>query len=191
MCWCYEVSIASFLIGFIISITLIKRNKNYDKMIGYLILFYSFIQLFESQLWKAINNNNIQQNLYYTKLIYLTLWIQAFAIGFGIYQITNEKLIMNIGIILFIYGFITMPIFKVSLPNKERHIKWGFDDTYYILVSIIIGYGIIKYTDIKYTWLSILFFVGSYLYLKINHNASVGTLWCWFASVFSIYWLIY
>lgn len=185
MCWSYEVSITSFFIGLLVSLILINRNKNYDKVLGYLILFYSFIQLWEAQLWIAVKNNNIQQNLQYTKFIYLTLWIQAFAIGVGIYQVTNDWLIMAIGASLFIYGYYNMPFFNISKPNKESHLKWGFDDTFYEIVTIVILFGIIRYTNLNYTWLSFLFLMTPYIYLKINKNASLSSLWCWFAAMFS------
>ena len=191
MCWNYEVSITSFIIGLIVSLTLIKRNKNYDQVLGYLILFYSFIQLWEALMWKAVQTNNINDNLKYTKFIYLTLWIQAFAIGIGIYNITKDWTILAIGFALFLYGYYNMPKFQLSKPNQDNHLKWGFDDSFYMIVTTVILIGIIRYTNIKYTWLSLLFLMTPYLYLKINKNVSLSTLWCWFAAAFSFIALLF
>jgi hypothetical protein len=84
-----------------------------------------------------------------------------------------------------------MPKFQLSKPNQDNHLKWGFDDSFYMIVTTVILTGIIRYTNIKYTWLSLLFLMTPYLYLKINKNVSLSTLWCWFAAAFSFIALLF
>lgn len=185
MCWSYEVSMASFVIGVSVGSYLLCRNRNYDKVLGNLILFYSFIQLWEAQMWTAVNTNNAFMNLKYTKLIYLTLWIQALAVGLGIYQITKDRTMLVIGLLLFLYGFCTMPTFTLSAPNEGNHLLWGFNSDYYAYVVLAMMVGCLKYTDLKFTWLAFVFFFTPYLYLRMNKTATLSSLWCWFAAMFS------
>lgn len=192
MCWNYEVSITSFLIGLTVGLSLIKRNKNYDKVIGYLILFYSLVELWESQLWKAVQNNDHSSNLKYTRLIYLTLWIQALAIGIGIYQHSKNTTPMIIGALLFLYGLTYSPDILPSSPDKSGHLSWGFDNDFYYVVTAVIIASFIFYTDVKKTWIALLFLFLPYVYLKYNSNqTSVASLWCWFSAAFSFIPLIF
>jgi len=192
MCWNYEVSITSFLIGLAVGLSLIKRNKNYDKVIGYLVLFYSFVQLWESQLWKAVQNNDTPSNLKYTRLIYLTLWIQALAIGIGIYQHNKNTTPMIIGALLFLYGLTYSTDIQPSAPDKSGHLSWGFDQDFYYVVSAVIIASFVLYTDVKKTWIALLFLFLPYVYLLYNSSeTSVASLWCWFCAAFSFIPLIF
>lgn len=192
MCWSYEVSIAAFIIGFTVGLSLVNRNKNYDKVIGYLILFYSFVQLWEAQLWKAVQNNDVESNLRYTRLIYLTLWIQALAIGIGVYQHSKDAAPMTIGALLFLYGLTATVDIQPSKPDSSGHLDWGFSTNFYYLVSAVIASCFILYTDIKKTWIALVFLFLPYVYLKYNSSAtSVASLWCWFCAAFSFIPLVF
>ena len=78
-----------------------------------------------------------------------------------------------------------MPSFQISKPNQYSHLKWGFNDNFYVIVTLVILIGIIRYTDVRYTWLALLFLMTPYIYLRLNKNVSLSTLWCWFAAAFS------
>jgi hypothetical protein len=93
-------------------------------VIAYLILFYSFIQLWEAFLWRAINNKNEHDNIKFTKIICMNLSIQTFGIGLGIYIQTKDPFVLAIGLGLFLYDLFNLPQFKPSTIANNGHIKW-------------------------------------------------------------------
>jgi hypothetical protein len=51
MCWSAKASLASFIIGWSLSITLIVRNKPMDRLWGFFFMFVTSMQFFEFLIW--------------------------------------------------------------------------------------------------------------------------------------------
>lgn len=51
MCWSWQASLVGFILGSGLSITLIIRNKPWDRLWGFLFLFVIFMQFLEFLIW--------------------------------------------------------------------------------------------------------------------------------------------
>jgi hypothetical protein len=193
MCWSFQVSLLSFLIGTIVGTVLYQRSRPYDKTIALLIFFYSFMQLWEAMMWWGIDNNKPMLNLTSTRLAYITLWTHVLAIGLGLYIESNysDKLVLYIGGLLVAYGLFYLitrwKSFTESKPTStsKGHLVWGFDPTFYMIVFITAILVVLFKTQLKYTWPALIFFLVSYTYSYISNPEAIGSYWCWTAAVFS------
>jgi hypothetical protein len=198
MCWSARVSILSFLIGMTSSYVLIKRNRPYDKLLAILISFYSFIQFCEFLMWKSLEGETYgfsstkELNLFATKLAYINLYSHAFAMGYGIYLETGYSEPMKIGLFILFIGIATMPkIENISKPTPKSNCRlvWNFNNNFYIAISAFIVIALYKYTNIKYTWLPILFYFVAYL-LSLTQGEGTASYWCWISAALSFYPLL-
>ena len=192
MCQSFEISIISFIIGIFVARTLYFRNKPYDKTLAILISFYSFMQLFEAMMWHSIKTDNIELNLKATKYAYIILWTHVFALGYGIYLETKETFPMLAGIIIFAYGLSKMPIFKKSQPTltSNGHLVWGFDPSFYTLIFGFAIAIILRYTNLSYTNIALLFYILTFIFAYKTNQEAIGSYWCWIAAFFSFIPLI-
>ena len=55
MCWSEKSSLTTFLIGTIVSLFLIVRNKAYDRLFGIFFVWIIFMQFLEYLMWRDIN----------------------------------------------------------------------------------------------------------------------------------------
>ena len=121
----YDVSLYSFVIGIMVSIFLYCRtrpsytiflfNRNKppsfeDKVLGSLILFYSVIQLLETDMWLTLSKKDVKTYMEYTKTENIIWFIIAYsmvlATGIGSYYITRDPIIILIGIGVLIHRLI-------------------------------------------------------------------------------------
>ena len=121
MCINAETSIASFAIGEIAGLLLLASKNNDKKVIGLFIMFYSFVQLFEYNMYK---NNNIELN---SKLLLLNLGAQGIFLFALLNQIAHVKSIYFI-ITGIIFAIILYDVFTKKIKNARFNpcIKWDF-----------------------------------------------------------------
>jgi hypothetical protein len=188
MCWNYEVSLLSYIMGSIAGLLFFYRSKPYDKLIGCMILFYSLVQYAEAGIWRSLTTRNEESNRYYSRMIYYVLWSQVLAIGLGIYLEKRDIRILVLGILLLWYASRHEPSFTRSEPRPETkgHLAWGFSADYYVYVVLFSLLLFIQYTDLRYTWIIIGFYGFTYLISKIQGiEKSVSSYWCWISAVLS------
>jgi len=187
MCQTFEISLISFIIGICVSQTLYKRNKPYDKTLALLISFYSFMQLFEAMMWYSLKTNNLELNLKATKYAYIILWTHVFALGLGIYLETKEVFPMLVGAVVLSYGLSKMPIFTKSQPTSTSngHLVWGFNPSFYTLIFGLAIAIILRYTNLKYTKVALLFYILTFIFAYKTNEEAIGSYWCWIAAFFS------
>jgi hypothetical protein len=196
MCWSANVSILTFLIGFVVSYTLIKRNRPFDKTLAILIFTYSLVQFGEFLIWKSMEgekygfNTSRELNSFATKLIYINLYAHALAIGYGIYSETGQILPMKLGLFIFLYGLITMPTIKGSTVTDHGHLLWDFDNRFYVIVFLLAMWSIYKYTDLRYTKVAVLFYVATYIVSYSFRGNGSASYWCWISALLSFYPLL-
>jgi len=196
MCWNFESSILSFFIGIIISNLYIKRNRPFDTTMAYLIGFYSFIQLFEAILWKSLTNKTVFGfdsyivNLFTTQLIYYCLFTHVIGLSFGIYLESNytNYIPLLVGFIIFLYALYKKPkIMKKSHPTdtSNGHIVWGFDPYNYPIIMIASILLVLQFTELKYSYIGILFYLLTFMFSKITNTEAVASYWCWISAFLS------
>jgi len=193
MCYNQNVSLASFIVGTLVAIFLIKRKKPFDATFGFLIFFYSIIQLSEYLMWKSLEDGlDTELNLKATKLAYYSLWSNLLGLGIGIWKDTGNKVPMFVGTLAMIIARIVQPTFTISRPTKESlgHLVWGFDSNYYILVFILCTLSFIYKTDLKHTWIAFPFFIGGLLISKFKYKGT-ASYWCWISAALSFVILVF
>ena len=200
MCYSLRSSIVAFSIAMITVFLMYMRQTNIDKLIAPFIFTYGFVQFAEALMWYDRKCGNI--NKIGTYIAYYALVFQVFALGLGIY-LTEKKLFgMFIGILFFVYYFMTMPKMRCSKPkitNGFPNMHWWFKyyRTRFIWPTITIL--ILFFTKINktYKFIIIFLFIFSYLYFFVKHyeikkifrlyydisESNVGTKWCHIASV--------
>ena len=119
----YEVSLYSFVIGIMVSIFLFYRNKPSDRIflfhpnkqsddnvLGFLIFFYSCIQMSESYMWLKLSKKDVNTYMGYTKTERISwfyiLYLLVLATGIGLYFDTKNPIIILIGIGVLIHRLI-------------------------------------------------------------------------------------
>ena len=186
MCWSFEASIVTWIIGLVTGIFLLSRNKKNDIIMGLLILTYSLMQFWECLMWRDQNCGKL--NKFATQAAYYTLWAHVLAIGIGMLIEYNVSVPIMIGFILMICSVILRPKkWECSLKSKNGHLEWGFNPYFYMLVftvAISLSMYYIKPTNtaILISFLFLSSFILSYL-LNQKYN-TVGSFWCWICAAF-------
>jgi len=190
MCWSANVSILTFIIGCVVSYTLIKRARPFDKTLAILIFTYSLVQFGEFLIWKSLESGNKELNAFGTRLIYINLYAHSLAIGYGIFIETGNILPFKLGLLLFLYGVITMPSIKGSSVTDKGHLLWDFDNRFYVVVFLLAMWSIYKYTDLRYTKIAIIFYVSTYIISYSFRGKGSASYWCWISALLSFYPLL-
>ena len=196
MCWNFEVSILSFCIGVFISYLYYKRNSSFDKSMCFLILSYSFIQLCESIIWLSLTNktvfgyDSIFINKFITKCLYIILFSHLIGLGYGMLLESNytNYLPLFIGIVFFIYTLLKLPSnINISQPNENSngHLVWSFNDIDYILLCVLALFLVLMFTDLKYSYIAILFYALTFIISKITNTDGISSYWCWISAFLS------
>lgn len=188
MCWSFEASITTWIIGLCTSLYLLKRRNKNDIVMGLLILAYSSMQLWEALMWYDQKCGNI--NIIGTKLAYIALWTHVLAIAIGLYFEYNKVIPIFIGIFFLICAGILWPKkWNCSLKGENKHLVWGFDPTFYIYVFIMCIFLCLYYIKpFKISMLISLLFITSFLisYMYNNKYETTGSFWCWICAVFCL-----
>lgn len=196
MCWSLQASLITWVVGLVSGLFLLQRKLPNDIILGLLILTYSSMQLWEAMMWYDQKCGQI--NLIATKLAYIALWAHVLAIGVGLYVEKKIVVPMIVGAGLLLYGLMNMPKnFTCSLPGKNKHLSWGFDPTFYILVfSVAILFCLVYIKPVTYgVIISLLFlfsFVLCYLYGDDDDpkKSVTGSFWCWTCAAFSMIFIL-
>ena len=186
MCWSFEASIVTWIIGLVTSIYLIMRKRRNDITMGILILVYSSMQLWEALMWYDQKCGKL--NIIGTKLAYIALWCHVIAVGIGLYIEYKVKIPLIIGSLFLLAAIMLAPSdFKCSVKGENRHLRWGFDPSFYMAVfAAVIGLCLyyVKPFNISLiiSSLFIVTFIMSYIYS--SKYGTTGSFWCWICAAF-------
>lgn len=188
MCWNWQVSLITWLIGLTSGVYLIKRRNKYDLTLGSLILAYSSMQLWETLMWWDQKCGNL--NKFASIMAYFALWSHTLAIGIGLWIECKVVLPLVIGI-----GFMLVAIaeaftidFKCAKPVSGGcgHLRWGFPHKYYIYVFVVCMSVALVY--IRPLWKAIVvcaLFAISFALSALYAGKATGSFWCWTAATFA------
>jgi len=187
MCWSFNASIVTWIIAFSTAIYLLQRRAKNDITMACLVLVYSSMQLWESLMWYDQQCGTL--NMVGTKLAYISLWAHVFVIAIGLYIEYKVMAPIFLGVVMLVLAYIFQPNeWKCSIPAANKHLVWGFDPIFYVLVfSVAIALSLYYIRPLTTASLiSALFltsFVVSYIYNK--DSSTTGSFWCWICSVFA------
>lgn len=196
MCWNFEVSITTFFIGVATSLYLFNRKCSYDLMLGCLIFFYSFMQLFEALMHLSLTSGNTSLNLFATRCAYYLLWSHVLALGIGLYLENPNKQSLYVilaGIMYLIVGFCLQPDFTLSAPTQTSapHLVYGFDPSFYLYVFAAAIIILLGFTDLRITLPYLLFYIFTFVFTFFTNRESIASMWCWLCAYLSFTTLLF
>lgn len=210
MCFNWQTSLFTFLLGLVFSLLLIyKGNTKYNienKVTGVFLIFIALIQFMDFLLWIDIHNklgiNKITTilgpilNVCQPIILYL---IKYFYYSLDINKLTKFDLFIAFLNIAYLIYFII--IYKKYLDTSnlitgisDNHLKWPwigyFNPIFYL---ILLPINIFYLFDFRY---ASLFFSITYIFLYISSlyfNYNIGELWCFFGAFIPLilYYLSY
>ena len=199
MCYSYRTSIFSYTLG-MFSAFFAFYTKQY--IMGMLILFYCQIQLSEAFIWKGIDDGNMTLNKFGTAYGKYTIPSHVFAVGLGIWILTQHKIPMVIGILF--YLFILFYFYREDMPdhtypldkncvirecqNNNNRLQWPYHpEKWYKYACILIFLFIYLYTPttgqkVVYIGGLLLTYLLSYLFYR-NNTKSISSVWCFSSAI--------
>ena len=192
MCWSFQASIITWIIGLATGIFLLCRRMKNDIIMALLILTYSGMQLWEALMWRDQECTGL--NKFATQGAYYTLWAHVLALGVGMLIEYKVKAPIIIGFVLMIASVILSPKeWECSLKSENGHLKWGFDPTFYLVVFAI-AMCLCMYYIKPLTVASLIcgLFIGSFLisYALNAKYQTTGSFWCWVSAAFCFLFII-
>ena len=192
MCFSYEISMTTFLFSWAVSIYLLTKNLN--KMAQHNVIFlmiFSTMQIVDAILWKnKMKKNSI--NYYLTS--YIIPLILSAQIIYSIFFINdNAPLLIQIIAIIGVFKLFREFNSTYTIPSNNifNSPLWGgvhMSKLSMILFFILIFYGRIGLSGHK---LINLLGGGFSLLLSFLISGGTGSLWCSFANILSIIYLVW
>ena len=194
MCISAKDSLLALCVMLGISIALIVRNKQFDRLMASLLIIVSLIQLCEFLFHSHTTDSNITG-----RLIFLTLWLQVAVLGIALYYFFRTTFTL-IWMIIFIIVMLVALYYSVKLKFCVReeggHLVWsqahkdgrkgilgGFSWLY--LVGLIGPFLVIEFYENWRNvsiWLFILAVALSIVFVKWKYPAIVfSSMWCYSA----------
>jgi hypothetical protein len=207
MCFDSKTSINSFLISLGSCLLLFLRGSKRDRAIGFCFLFISSIQLCEYYLWKNLHNK--KENLKWTKITLINIWIQPLAVILSISQvrnIVNKQVTMFLIIAYSLLSFIMINkicteknYISETVKSENGHLIWSKDGNYFkTFPHQIIYYVAAMILSLVYKesrWIGIAGFatlgmgqLKTLLGKKLDH--SWLSLWCYFGSMIPVFYML-
>ena len=186
MCFSFEVSLVTFFISWSISFYLLQKNLTTQQMhYIYVLLIYSSMQLADSILWY---NNMRRNNINYYVTSFMIPFILSLQVYYNLFIYNNIKNIYAkvFFIIVTLYIFYRFNGYSSSIcDNKLSSPIWGSNEIK--LWEILIFIGLVFYPTCGLGCITSLIFVFiAYMFL----NGAYGSLWCAFANLIAVYYLL-
>lgn len=193
MCYSAEISLGTFIAGFIGSCLLLFDDSKFYKLVGLFFGFVSFMQLIEYLLWKHQNCDNYHKTLSIIGMILNHLQPVVLGIITWLFYRTNGHIIMAIiaaylsVIIPYSLNYVRETNLHCTTPTSGNpHLIWNWNNK---IDSGIIAYSIFLFTFIIIALVGInplrngiQFSIGAFLTfglsILIYDRSVIGSLWC-------------
>jgi len=190
MCFSFEVSLATFIISWSISLYLLNKGLNNDKKqhIIFLMIFSS-MQLADAILWynkmKKNNINYLVTSYLIPFLLSLQLLYRVFIVNYSEYiKVIDDKLLKMIILIVIFILFIKFNGYSKSLcDNKLSSPVWGSNE---IKPWQLITFAFLLFYPDTVSFFSILFL---FFLIKIFVGGAYGSMWCAITNLIAFYFL--
>ena len=192
MCFSYEISISTFFFSWAVSIYLLTKNLN--KMAQHNVIFlmiFSSMQLIDAIFWKIdMKKNNI--NYYLTS--YIVPLILSAQIIYSIYFINdNVPLLIQFAAIIAIILLFKSYNSTYTIPSDNIFSSplWGGAPP--SRINMIIFFLLILYGRLGLSGHNLINLLGGIVSLFVSFliSGGVGSIWCSFANIFSIVYLVW
>lgn len=222
MCFNQESSLGVFLLCFSLSSYLLYRgykiNNPQDKLIGYLFITISLMQLLEYFIWK--NQDCGLKNSFWSIMIVVLLFIQIVVYYLSVVKIKKINLdnkisyLMIVFFLLFLYQLYILILNKNKICSKPTpkncRLEWGslkylfenrilllllnaglylFFMYYFSKINLIKNESFIKKNFVRIT-LIFAIFISIYLE-ELNFFNVFGSLWCFISAFYPIIHLLF
>jgi len=202
MCWNWQVSLITWLVGLASAMYMFKRRNKYDITFGSLILAYSSMQLWEMLMW--LDQSCGKMNKAASIAAFFALWSHTLAIGIGLYIETKVVLPLVIGIAFMIVAIVQSFFikWKCSVPCEKKngkckcnggckHLIWGFPHEYYVYVfAVCMAICLVCIRPLWKAVLSASLFLISFGLSALYAKESTGSFWCYVCAAFAPIFII-
>lgn len=190
MCFSFEVSIATFVISWSISLYLLRKNlTKYQRQNIIFLMLFSSIQLTDAILWY---NKMKRNNINYVVTSYLIPFILSLQILYRVFvtnheaynKVIDDKLLKILVFFLICYLFYRFNGYSKSLcDNKLSSPVWGSNE---IAVWELILFAFVLFYPDTVSFFSILFL---FFLIKIFVGGAYGSMWCAITNLIAFYYL--
>jgi hypothetical protein len=189
MCWNAEVSLNTFIFGFISAIIVYLFGYKKFRIILICLLFTS-IQLLEYFIWTYIDNEKINELL--SKIGLFLIFLQIFLVCLFYYDKKKRKYLLIIYFIILIL-FIIIELKNInfrSIKGENGHLRWLWLEPPIIWILIFLSFYLIGSSGklINFVFVLLTLIISFYYYYKYK---TWGTMWCYFSNIIWIYFIIY
>ena len=189
MCWNASVSLNTYIFSLFTSIF-----AYYNKVIGFdgfcLYQCYITMQLIEYFTWTKMFSNKIL-----SIMASIVILLQPIFSAFFIHDTVKRNYLLLLYATVCVITFtIIKPINKIVFkmePAENGHLEWFWLDFPQYIIFLWLTFLLIPFFAVKYYigFVAILFtFIITYIYY--SKSRTYGSLWCWVANFFSIFFLI-
>jgi len=190
MCFSFEVSIATFIISWSISLYLLNKGLSKDgKNDVIFLMIFSSMQLTDAILWynkmKRNNINYIVTSFLIPFILSLQLLYKVFITNYKAYmKVIDDKLLKILMFFLIFYIFYRFNGYSKSLcDNKLSSPVWGPSELG--IWELLIFAFIIWYPNHPMFFATLILFI----LIKMIIGGAYGTMWCAIANLVAFYFL--
>ena len=192
MCFSFEVSLVTFIIG---TLGIIRAQKMYgnNKIVTAMNIGWALpiiMQFWESLIWKKVNCP------FSTKMAFLTNIFQPliYLISFWYYGIIMDMNPIYLIIICLVYLYLMKDLFKMdygcALEDCGVNLKWWNSSSYaciYFIYMLSISNFIVNekvrvFNCVYFVFSALASNIVSSMFCKRPTNGNIGSIWCLFAS---------
>lgn len=204
MCYSFQTSIFSYCIGMLSSIFAMCTNQI---TIGFLILFYTQMQLAEALIWKGIDTDNVRLNKIGTAIAKYSLPSHVFAVGIGYLlalRIQKKKIRLLDAIPLcfgiFYYIVVLNTVYQeqmesttypkenipTSCQNPNNRLLWPFPHQKWYLIGfamMILTFMFSRTMKVPSKILVSFFFLLTFLVSLMVSEVTIGSFFCFSTAI--------
>lgn len=196
MCFSYESSIISLLVGTISSIFVFLLGGFFDKIVGCWFFYVSLMQGIDAILWKHQTCDNFHKNVTFIGSMLNTTQPLILALIFSLYsKQANIPMLIAILLCYFVYGIIIFfrkhdDTYYCTQPKEgDPHLIWNWtvgeyrilDWTVYLLSLCLLSiYGLNEKLAFLFSCSIISGLTVSFF---MYPRESIGSLWCFFTAL--------
>jgi hypothetical protein len=198
MCWNPQVSISTYIFS---TLSILLAFYCGVLSLSNLLIIHAFVvmQLIEFFLWIYLHDKTM--NTFFSILGFIAVLSQPLLTLFSIENFKYKPIVISSYLFFILYVVLTQNIKFNTVVAKNKHLQWKWLDlpspiilTWLFFLCFKYFYYLLKYnykSHIRelYTLLFILitFTLSYFSFLK---SKTWGSMWCWFASIISVYFLL-
>lgn len=195
MCWSFEASLSTFIIGIFGCILLYLRNQKLDRPLAYFMFWILSMQGLEAMMWYD-KDCKLGINQFASKLSMVQNLFQPLLVGLIFYQFytsENHKIVkllqllylVSVGLYLYaLYPQMNKSGFFCSTPINNHSLQWNWTGDNYskfwkvFLVVLLLSCFLIKDKGFAYTFTGYFTLTLLYSYMLYKNTKAFGSWWC-------------